>query len=775
MPPHRKRQRLSTNGAAAVTALAEAESTPGALDALPNDETVRKQNLNQRRTLFVRSLAPKTTTEDLTECFSENYPIKHAVAVLDPTTKQCKGFGFVTFADAEDAQRAKDELNGAKIQGKKIVIEVAEPRHRDLESDVPGHKRSVPSAAATEAKAKREQERKEQQPPKLIIRNLPWSIKTPEDLTKLFLSYGKIKVATLPKKPSGELKGFGFVTVRGKKNAERALQGVNGKEVDGRTLAVDWAVDKETWQKTQDVEVGEEAPPKKDDVDTEDASGASSDAESSELSEDEDDVESDSDMEDSNTDYEDISDDETGGIKLEEEDDAEEEPKPKSKSDPNTLFVRNIPFSIDDDALYQHFTQFGRLRYARIVLDHETERPKGTGFVSFIKEEDAITCLKGVPRIKLQKSTADKKDGTTITITRSILEDEDADPTRRYTMDGRVLQISLAVDKNEATRLTAEGHASRFARDKDKRRLYLLSEGTISTTSPLYKSLSPSELALRDASAKQRQKLIQTNPSLHLSLTRLSVRNIPRSITSKSLKELARAAIVGFASDVKANKRQKLSKEELARNDDADFIAEKMRKRKGKGIVKQAKIVFESDKGSKVDEASGAGRSRGYGFIEYYTHRNALMALRWLNGHAVDYKVKGEPPKGSKQAQKEALEDRKKRLIVEFAIENANVVARREDRGTKVREPHDKKGAAVQRGPAAQGNRDSGRGDGRSHGKGKKRKRDGDEADVVAAGKKGRADADTSPRDKDKGKGAKREIIIRRKREARRARKAAKG
>lgn len=69
------------------------------------------------------------------------------------------------------------------------------------------------------------------------------------------------------------------------------------------------------------------------------------------------------------------------------------------------------------------------------------------------------------------------------------------------------------------------------------------------------------------------------------------------------------------------------------------------------------------------------------------------MGLRWLNGHAVDYKVKGEMPK-NKKAAKEALEDKRKRLIVEFAIENANVVSRRSDREDKAREPKPAKGEA---------------------------------------------------------------------------------
>src|SRR5204862_462420 len=96
------------------------------------------------------------------------------------------------------------------------------------------------------------------------------------------------------------------------------------------------------------------------------------------------------------------------------------------------------------------------------------------------------------------------------------------------------------------------------------------------------------------------------------------------------------------------------------------------RKEQGRGIVKQAKIVFEGREGSKVSEKSGAGRSRGYGFIEYVTHRSALMALRWLNGHAVK-PTGGEPG------------DKTKRLIVEFAIENAQVVSRRREREAKER------------------------------------------------------------------------------------------
>ncbi|KAH7116158.1 hypothetical protein B0J11DRAFT_118918 [Dendryphion nanum] len=776
MGPSRKRQRLSEDGTAAITATTDAEQPSNPPEATTvDDEQPRKNNLKQRRSLFVRSLAPSVTTENLSELFSESYPIKHALAVLDSTTQQCKGYGFVTFADAEDAQRAMEELNGSTLQGKKIRIEFAESRHRDVDAEeATGRKRSIPAAAAVKAKADREQGFKDQQAPKLIIRNLPWSIRTPEQLTLLFRSYGKVKFANLPKKPSGELQGFGFVLLRGKKNSEKALKEVNGKEVDGRTLAVDWAVERDAWQSLQ--KEGQDGAEDEDTAMQDNVTLADEDAESILSDQDDENEDEDEDEGDSNTDYEDISDDEEGGVEL--------DPEPQQRqSDSRTLFIRNLPFSASDESLQEHFEQFGKIRYARIVMDHETERPRGTGFVAFVTEEDALECLKGVPRVTLTKKTTEKKDGSSITVTHSVLENEDEDPTGRYTMDGRILAISLAVDRNEANRLTVEHAATRFNRDKDKRRLYLLSEGTIPRGSPLFEKLSPSEVTMREASAKQRQKLIQSNPSLHLSLTRLSIRNIPRSITSKDLKALARQAIVGFASDVKAGKRSKLSKEELARGGDAMAIAEKMRKRGGKGIVKQAKIVFETPEGGKVAEGTGAGRSRGYGFIEYYTHRSALMGLRWLNGHAVDYRVKNDNQPKSKKASQEAMEDRKKRLVVEFAIENANVVHRRSDREVQSRDTTK---------PKAEGDAESASAASKHQGRdwGKKRKRDEDTRDVAGGekGSKGRgrgrdqgtgaesvdgatAGTKEAKKDKDAAKLASRSRIIQQKRMARRARK----
>lgn len=760
MGPAKKKQRLS-NGAAAE--VAEAQQENAATSAPAEGQTTTEDSSSKpapdekdKRSLFVRSLPASATSESLTELFSDSYPVKHAVAVRDPATQQCRGYGFVTFADAEDAARARAEFNGHVLEGKKLRVEVAERRHREGDEGV-------------EHKAKREAEKEEaRQPPKLIVRNLPWTIKQPKQLEKLFLSYGKVKQAYLPKKSGGLLAGFGFVLMRGRPNAEKAIEGVNGKEVDGRTIAVDWAVKKEEYEKTAVEEEEEEEEEEESDggvdVDAEDDESVGDDKDS----QDEDDEQMDEDEEDADEDEE--MDEEMDEVEQEEQKMHREEDKSA------TLFIRNLPFNCTDEDLEDHFSQFGSTRYARVVMDHATGRSKGTGFVAFYNPEDAYACLREVPiRTGANAQQAVNKLG----LGPSVLQNTENDPTGRYTLDGRVLQVSQAVDKSQANKFTEEGNAHRDRRDKDKRRLYLLSEGTIPSNSKLWQSLPPSEQTMRDASLKQRKSLIEGNPSLSLSLTRLSVRNVPRSVDSKQLKALAREAVVGFATEVKQGKRERLSHEELERGGEDMVKADLARKDAGKGIVKQTKVVFESEGGSKVQEKGGAGRSRGYGFIEYYTHRSALMGLRWLNGHSIDYTVLQQQkgvPHGNKAAQQEAQQDKKKRLIVEFAIENAQVVHRRQDREEKARE----RSKAVQQrreaGEIVPSERDR---KGKKLAKDRKRKRDKDEIMGKGKGNKKAKAGEKGGEDEGKGlsvdeKTAKRNQIIGRKRQMRRARQSGK-
>ncbi|KAK7751349.1 RNA recognition motif-containing protein [Diatrype stigma] len=641
----------------------------------------KKVRVDSSRSLFVRSLPPTATDASLTDFFSQHFPVKHATVILDPKTKASRGYGFVTFTDADDAKDAKEKLQKQKLDGRPLILEVAEPRHRQ----------GAAMVQATEKKQERQTTLAEaRKAPKLIVRNLPWSIKTSDQLAALFRSYGKVKFADLPQN-KGKLSGFGFVTIRGRKNAEAAIESVNSKVVDGRTLAVDWAVDKKQWEQQNPKDgpaAGEEDTPSEE-GEEEGQSEIEKDDDEDDVKEKENDEDDDLDAdlknfmknhmqnleeEDSNDENSEAEDEEAGS------DGRPQAPKKVTTTDNSaTIFIRNLPFSTTDEQLKSHFEQFGPIRYARTVVDRATDRPAGTGFVCFVNDSDFKTCLKGAPQQQQQPLLKGK---------RSILQDEMADLEGKYTIEGRIVQVSQAVSKDEATRLAESGAVTR--REKDKRRLYLLSEGTIPASSPLYAALSPTEVRIREQSAAQRKKLIQGNPSLHLSLTRLAIRNIPRDLAARDLKALAREAIVEFAKDVAGGKRQPLSAEEKARGGADDREAERRRREKGKGIVKQAKIVFENRQGSKVnvnasnaDIEDGAARSRGYGFVEYTSHRWALMGLRWLNGHALKSSAASTGGRAGKT----------QRLIAEFAIENAQVVNRRKELEAKSRvgNTHEKK------------------------------------------------------------------------------------
>ncbi|KAL8831361.1 MAG: hypothetical protein Q9170_005324 [Blastenia crenularia] len=634
-------------------------------------ELPARSPVTQKRSLFVHSLPASATTDSLTEFFSQYHPLKHATVVSDRTSNLSRGYGFVTFADPSDASMALLTFNDALFDGKRIKVELAEPRLRGAQPKY--HMGRVTPALSSSNPVTGPQYRRRQAPgepsPRLIVRNLPWTINSSEELAMLFRSYGKVKEATIPEKRPGLSTGFGFVLLRGRKNAEKALNGVNGKVVGGRTLAVDWAVRKDVWdtlQQSTDINATQRHLGLCDETNSKATGAELGGSEFSEATQ----------PEEHNAESmtPDKFQEDRAPVTASAELIATGSPAQLSSS---TIFIRNVPFTATDETLSKHFTQFGPLRYARMVMDPSTGRSKGTAFVCFANEADAIACLQSAP-----KTTAtfayDNKHLLTQTYKKSILEDTAVDYSGRFSMDGRLLQFSRAVDKGEATRLTATGHSLRDIRDRDKRRLYLLGEGTISNSAPLYQKLAPSEISLRQESARQRQSLIKNNPALHLSLTRLSVRNLPRSITSKDLKGLAREAVVGFAQDVKEGRRQPLSKEELSRAGELMREAESTRKAKGKGIVKQSKIVFEGKGGGKVAESSGAGRSKGYGFIEYTSHRWALMGLRWLNGHAVDTHSSAAPKASN-------ATDRKKRLIVEFAIENSQVVSRRQERAARSR------------------------------------------------------------------------------------------
>lgn len=76
---------------------------------------------------------------------------------------------------------------------------------------------------------------------KIFVGNFSFST-TEADLRALFEPYGAIdNVSVVTDRQTGRSRGFGFVEMGNKSEAEKAIEGLNGKESGGRTLNVNEA------------------------------------------------------------------------------------------------------------------------------------------------------------------------------------------------------------------------------------------------------------------------------------------------------------------------------------------------------------------------------------------------------------------------------------------------------------------------------------------------------------------------------------------------------
>ena len=76
---------------------------------------------------------------------------------------------------------------------------------------------------------------------KIFVGNLSRRV-TPDALQQLFETFGQVaSIEIIKDKFSGESKGFGFVEMSSKSEAEAAISSLNGRELDGKSLTVNEA------------------------------------------------------------------------------------------------------------------------------------------------------------------------------------------------------------------------------------------------------------------------------------------------------------------------------------------------------------------------------------------------------------------------------------------------------------------------------------------------------------------------------------------------------
>ncbi|KAG1833636.1 hypothetical protein DFJ58DRAFT_822140 [Suillus subalutaceus] len=573
-------------------------------------------------TLFVSNLPYDATSTDLQTTFSDLAPVRYAFVVSKKGSGESKGFGYVSFSIKEDAQTAFDTASteGIEINGRKLRVKWA-----DKKMDKDKFESSKERVEKDKFRSSKEHVTKEK---KREAKNQ--EVKTQK----------VIKQET--KKREQEVQ---------KQEEKAKLEEVNESDAE-----------------SDDVEEGDV---KMVDVEDNEAelSGAEDEEEQLGLHEDEhSDEDEDEDIED---------DDEKEAISVEHHQRPMKPQLPQTDTG-TTLFIRNIPFIATEDELRALFRTFGALRYARITVEPGTERSRGTGFVCFWNKEVADKVIEQSELLRAETMARSKyPTKNPFTLPSILTPDPSSGVAKSLVLHGRTLDVVRAVTRDQAGKLKDEGERRR--EKADKRNLYLL---LILPNTPAASTIPPIELEKRTNSFTARRTMLRTNPSLYVSKTRLSVRQIPLFVTERTLKRLALHALRTF----KDEELEEATKESDEPDDSSTKPKVGKRSQGSKSKVQQAKIVRQHER---VDPVTGKGRSKGYGFIEMPRHADALRVLRWANNnpavtplseHLLE-KGKGESDEARLKRMKDELEGQVKTpkgtLIVEFSIENVQVVQRR--------------------------------------------------------------------------------------------------
>ncbi|KAI5810068.1 hypothetical protein DFH27DRAFT_173308 [Peziza echinospora] len=80
---------------------------------------------NTGTNLFVTGIHPRLTEEDVTRLFSKYGEVEKCQIMVDPHTKESRGFGFVKLSTLEQADAAKEGLQGEEFEGRVLSIEKA--------------------------------------------------------------------------------------------------------------------------------------------------------------------------------------------------------------------------------------------------------------------------------------------------------------------------------------------------------------------------------------------------------------------------------------------------------------------------------------------------------------------------------------------------------------------------------------------------------------------------------------------------------------------------
>lgn len=175
------------------------------------DPSLRKSGVGN---VFIKNLDKSIDNKALYDTFSAFGNILSCKIVCDENGS--RGYGFVHFETEEAATSAIEKVNGMLLNGKKVFVGRFMSRKERLEAMGDRAKNFT----------------------NVYVKNFGEDI-SDDKMIEFFSPYGKIVSAKVMKDDgSGKVKGFGFVSFEDHEAAQRAVDELNGKEVNNRTIYV---------------------------------------------------------------------------------------------------------------------------------------------------------------------------------------------------------------------------------------------------------------------------------------------------------------------------------------------------------------------------------------------------------------------------------------------------------------------------------------------------------------------------------------------------------
>ncbi|KAF9971065.1 hypothetical protein BGZ73_006026 [Actinomortierella ambigua] len=233
--PSMKEQRKNKKKAEEAEEAEGKMSSTRLMEATTTAEDAQDADNVEGSTLFIKNINFKTTNENLRKAFAALAGLKSTVIRQKPDPKNpgktlSMGFGFAEFATKDQAMAAMKAMNGFVLEGNKLEIKFSD-------------RGSTSGAKSSEAKGKRTAPKGHGT--KLLVRNIPFEA-TKKDIMALFKTFGQLKSVRLPKKMTGEHRGFAFLDFVTKQEAKNVYENVANTHLLGRHLVLEWAEEDST-------------------------------------------------------------------------------------------------------------------------------------------------------------------------------------------------------------------------------------------------------------------------------------------------------------------------------------------------------------------------------------------------------------------------------------------------------------------------------------------------------------------------------------------------